>query len=253
MRIPILLLALALPFLLVACGSDDALGGSQVTVAFGVGAPTADVASTIGPSAVSVLPGVVRIEGSNGVLDLSTVAFVVEEVEFDCDDDRAGPCADFETDPVFIDLPLGSGTVEATSARIRPGTYDELEFEIDDLDDVSPSVRSALLAEIRSRFPAFPSDASMIVAGTFTPIGGTARAFEVFVDADVEVELDLRPPLVVDADGVADRTIVVDVRPDRWFVRADGSVRDLSAFDGDLIELEVEVDDGFVDVDFDVD
>lgn len=112
-------------------------------------------------------------------------------------------------------------------------------------------MRTALLAEIRSRFPAFPSDASMVVEGTFTPVGEGARAFLVFFDADIEVELDLGPPLVVDADAVADRTIVVDVQPARWFLRGDGSVCDLSAFDGDLIELDVEIDDGFVDVDFD--
>lgn len=252
MRTASILTALAFSILLAACGGTAGLGdGTRVAVAFGVGAPAVGAASSVGASAVTVQGDTLRIEGSNGVLELTTVAFIVEEIELDCDDDRVGPCADFETDPVFIDLPLGSGTVEATSSRIRPGTYDELEFEIDDLDDVSRSVRTALLAEIRSRFPAFPSDASMVVEGTFTPIGDGARAFLVFFDADIEVELDLRPPLVVDADGVANRTIVVDVQPARWFLRGDGRVRDLSAFDGDLVELDVEIEDGFVDVDFD--
>jgi len=252
MRTAPILAVLALSAFLAACGGVAGLGdGARVAVAFGVAAPAVDAASSVGAAALTVQGDTLRIDGSNGVLELRTIAFIVAEIELDCDDDRVGPCADFETDPVFIDLPLGSGTVEATSSRIRPGTYDELEFEIDDLDDVSRSVRTALLAEIRSRFPAFPSDASMVVEGTFTPNDGATRAFQVFFDADVEVELDLRPPLVVDADGVADRTIVVDVQPARWFLRGDGRVRDLSAFDGDLIDLDVEIEDGFVDVDFD--
>ena len=189
MRTASILTALALSILLAACGGTAGLGdGTRVAVAFGVAAPAVGAASSVGTSAVTVQGDTLRIEGSNGVLDLTTVAFIVTEIELDCDDDRVGPCADFETDPVFIDLPLGSGTVEATSSRIRPGTYDELGFEIDDLDDVSRSVRTALLAEIRSRFPAFPSDASMVVEGTFTPIGDASRAFQVFFDADVDFD-----------------------------------------------------------------
>ena len=252
-RIAPILAALALPFVLAACGGlagspDD---GARVTVAFAASAPAALSGSASSAVVDAFQAEGLRIEGSNGVLDLSTVAFVVEEIEFDCDDDRVGPCADFETEPAFLDLPLGSGTVAATTRSIPAGTYDELEFEIEDLDDDDGVDRSALLAEIRARFPAFPRDASMVVEGAFTPTGGAPITFQVFFEAEVEVELDLTPPLVVDADGVADRTLVVDVQPGIWFLRSDGTVRDLSALDGTLVEFEVEIEDGFAEVEFD--
>lgn len=247
-----ILTALALPLVLAACGTTAGLGDrGQVAVAFGTSAPAVATASMPVAAVHPAQADTMRIEGANGVLELTTVAFIVEELELDCDDDRTGPCADFETEPAFVDLPLGSGVVEVTNGRIPAGTYDELEFEIEDLDDDDGRDRSALLDEIRERFPAFPRDASMVVEGTFTPTGGEAQPFRVFFEAEVEVELDLHPPLVVDADGVADRTLVVDVQPGRWFLRGDGSVRDLSAADGALIELEVEIEDGFVEVEFD--
>jgi hypothetical protein len=250
---PTLTALLALPFVLAACGglAGGPADGAQVTVAFAASGPGASSAIAAAATVDRAQAETLRLEGSNGVLELATVAFVVEEIELDCDDDRVGPCADFETEPAFVELPLGSATVAVTDRRIPAGTYDELEFEIEDLDDDDGRDRSALWAEIRARFPDFPREASMVVEGTFTPTGGAPSAFEVFFDAEVEVELDLRPPLVVDADGLADRTLVVDVQPGRWFLRGDGSVRDLSALDGSLVELEVEIEDGFVEVEFD--
>lgn len=247
-----LLLALAFPLLLAACGGAGAPGTAQVTVAFGVGA-----ASASAPLATAQAGDTLVLTGSNGVLELTTVAFIVSELELDCDDDRSGPCADFEAPPAFVVLPLGSGTVDVTSRAIPAGTYDELEFEVEDLeidDDDGPAKRAqieALFAEIRATYPDFPSDASMVVEGSFTPTAGEARPFRVYFEAEVEVEMDLVPPLVVDADGTGDRSLVVDVQPGRWFVRSNGTVRDLSQFDGDVIELEVEIEDGFVDVEFD--
>ena len=259
MKTTTVLAALALPFVLAACGAGDAPGlagpgaGERVTVAFAVGSSaTAGVAVASAPSSDALV-----LSGPNGTLELTTIAFIVAELELDCDDDRSGPCADFEAPPAFVDLPLGSGSVDVTSRAIPAGSYDELEFEIEELDvddDDSASERAhaeALLAEIRQRFPGFPEDASMVVEGVFTPSGDAPRPFLVYVEAEVEVELDLVPPLTIAADGSGSRSLVVDVQPALWFVRADGTVRDLSRFDGNLVELEVEIEDGFVDVEFD--
>jgi len=253
MRPQPLLLALVLPFLLAACGFDDDWGGSRVTVAFAV-----DSASAAGSLAAAQAGDTLVLSGSNGVLELTTIAFIVSELELDCDDDgRSGPCADFEAPPAFVVLPLGSGTVDVTSRAIPAGIYDELEFEVEDLDvddDDGPAKRAqieALLAEIRDAYPGFPAEASMVVEGAFTPTGGDVRPFRVFFDAEVEVEMDLEPHLIVDADGTGSRSLVVDVQPARWFERANGTVRDLSQFEGELIEFEVEIEDGFVDVEFD--
>lgn len=253
-----LLAALALPCFLVACGVGSSPyltspgAGERVTVAFAVAAPAVAGASVAAAPASEALV----LDGPNGTLELTSIAFIVAELELDCDDDRSGPCVDFEAPPAFVDLPLGSGSVDVTSRTIPAGTYDELEFEVEDLDldDGSPAERAhaaALLAEIRQAFPAFPDDASMVVEGVFTPSDAAPRPFLVYFDAEVEVELDLVPPLSIDADGSGDRSLVVDVHPALWFVRGDGSVRDLSRYDGRLVEFEVEIDDGFVEVEFD--
>jgi hypothetical protein len=254
-----LIVTLALPFLLAACSVggvsplDDAAATERVSIGFG----TASSAS-LARASIAVDGGdTLVLSGTNGTLELTTVAFIVDELELDCDDDSDRACAEFEEGPFFVDLPLGAGRVDVTSRAIPAGSYDELEFEIEDLDlddDDSDSERAraeALLEDIRVVYPDFPADASMVVEGLFTPLDGDARPFVVFIEADVEVELDLEPPLVVGADGSADRELLVDVRPDMWFVRADGSVRDLSVYVGSLLELDVEIEDGFVDVDFD--
>ena len=61
------------------------------------------------------------------------------------------------------------------------------------------------------------------------------------------MEFDLDPPL--DITDTAGGSVVVEVSPDRWFIQADGSVLDLSAFDftttGQIVEFELEIEDGF--------
>lgn len=263
MKTTALLATLALPFVLAACGGGTADlhgpdAGQQVTVAFAVGS-AANAGSTASTASAAEASDTLVLIGPNGTLELTTVAFIVAELELDCDDDGSMPCAAFEAPPAFVDLPLGSGSVDVTSRVIPAGRYDELEFEVEalDVDDDDgddgweQTHAAALLAEIRQTFPAFPEDASMVVEGVFTPSGGEPRPFLVYVDAEVEVELDLDPPLTIEADGSGSRTLVVDVHPALWFVRGDGVVRDLSVYDGGMLELEVEIEDGFVEVEFD--
>ncbi len=89
----------------------------------------------------------------------------------------------------------------------------------------------------------------MLVVGSYTPApgGGTATSFSTYFEAEIEVEFDLDPPLVITDN--AGGSVVVDVSPDRWFIQADGSVLDLSAFDftttGQIVEFELEIEDGF--------
>lgn len=257
----------ALPLLLGAC--SDAAGpdtSTRVAVRFGQSSSsgvTASVAqlSTMGTSAGTTTPLVVT--GSNGTLTITNVSFIVAEVELECQgDDDSGPgCADFKAPPAFVRLPLGSGLVDAATAGVAAGSYTELEFEIEDLEDDlddSPSERAqyaALRSVIRAAYPDFPDKASLVVEGTFTPIGSTqAVAFRSYFDAEIEIEMGLRPPLVV-TDGVASRSLAVDVQPALWFKRADGSVLDLSRFDyartRSVAEFEVEVKQGFRSVKYD--
>jgi hypothetical protein len=78
--------------------------------------------------------------------------------------------------------------------------------------------------------------------------GGEARSFRTFFDAEIKVEVDLDPPLVVSDDG-ASRLITIEFRPDLWFRRIDGSVVDLSGFDfartGRVVRIDLSIENAF--------
>ena len=259
--------ACALPLLLAGC--SDAAGpdsSSRVAVRFGQSAssgvtPSIASLSAMGSSAGSNTPLVVS--GSNGTLTITNVSFIVAEVELECqgDDDLRPACADFKAPPAFVRLPLGAGVVDVASAGVPSGSYTELEFEIEDLeDDLDDSATeraqyAALRSVIRAAYPDFPDKASMLVEGTFTPSGSTQSvAFRTYFDAEIEIEMGLTPPLVV-SDAVASRALSVDVQPGMWFRRVDGTVVDLSRLDygrtRSVVGLEVEVKQGFRAVKFD--
>lgn len=220
-----------------------------------------------GRSAAASAPGAgvapasaVAFEGSNGTLEIDQILLIVSEFELEGDDDLCeddSDCNEFESLPFLVDLPLDGGDVTVATDEVPAGSYDELEFEVEDVDldddgdEDDPAKRAALeqiLVEVRSLFPLFPEDASMVARGTFTPTDGAPRDFTVYFEAEIEIEMDLSPPIQI--PGVGSVTVVVD--PARWF-ETGGTVLDLSAFDGQLLEFEVEIENGFTEIEFDDD
>lgn len=248
----------------VLAGCEDTTGpeagGSEVDVAFVV-APTATAAFS---GTGSARQGLV-VSGSNGTLEIEDLRLIVSEFELegedddDCDDDgnvNDDDCEDFELPPFLVDVPLTGGIVEVASADVQPGVYKELEFEtrgLDDDDDDDSRDRARILelvTELRQTYPSFPQRASMVASGTFTPTDGEPRPFVVYFDAEVEIELELEPPMVLPGEGQTQ--LVVDLRPDLWF-RNGAQVRDLSQFDNRFVEFEFEMERGFdsVEIEFD--
>ena len=276
--------ALLVGVALTAC--DDALGvngGGVVALNFRVATTpsspqlTAVSGADDGPAAVAGPP--MLIAGTNGTLTISEIRLIVAEVELEgedddfCDDDGSGgedssgsggsfdddDCADFEAPPRFLDLPLDGQPIEAFVGLIPPGVYDELEFEIEDLEDDDEDTEfaaeiAALRARILDEFPDWPRKATALVVGTFESEADGIIDFRVYVEAEIEVERDLVPPLVV-GDGDVAAELTVDIRPDIWFKRSDGSVLPLHLYDSDttgsLLELEVELEDGFTEIEID--
>ncbi len=252
--------------LLAGCGgvTDVDPGGPQtVTVGF---------RAVAAPSAAGQTGAPVQFAGTNGTLTITRVLMIVSEMELEhedgCDDDAgiAGQlfedCEDFEADPTLIDLPLDGTPITVATALIAPGVYDELEFEVEDidLDDLGDDegrrvVLEALRDEVRGLVPDWPEKATLLITGTFQAPGEAPVAFRTFVEAEIEVEMDLLPNLVIGSDGSANRSIIVDLRPDLWFRDSQGAVRDLTQWDFDstglLLELEVEIENGFWSVEFD--
>ena len=246
---PLFLAALALS----ACGdSPSGPGGGEGRVALGFGVSGGAVASLspAGPAAQTGA-GTLTVAGANGTLSITDIRLVVAEFEVDGDDDvnRCGTtgggddCEDFEAGPLFVDLPLDGDVVAVSTGDIPAGTYREVEFEVEDLEDdeEDPAERAridALLAQIRAQFADWPRDASMLVTGTFTPAGGgAARPFRVFYEAEIEIEIPLVPPLVV-TEGSADRQVEILLDVPSLF-RVGGNVVDLSQVNGRLLELEM--------------
>lgn len=274
-RFLIILIAIfALALGLGACGDSTGPAG-MTTVSFR--AATAGAAASTAPGAVA--PGhtddpdapTVSVDGSNGRLTVSGVHFIVSEFELeraeepaDCDDDGAEEaCEEFEVGLRFFSLPLTGDEAVAVQQAVPVGDYDELEFEIEDLeDDEEAQEVETLLAEIRGQFPDWPREASLRLHGTFTPKDDAgdlepdqARDFTAFFRGEVEIEKEFDPPMEV-TESTGTVTVVVD--PRIWFERGDGTVVDLSRLDfdpeagGPVPELEVEIEhevgDGFTEI-----
>ncbi len=251
-----------------ACSDSTGPAGFQsVTLNFrvdGAAGAAPGPSRVSGPARVAGPPLV--MQGTNGTLTIDEIRVIVAEVELEAEDgacDNSGPssddCPDFEAPPRFLDLPLDGQPIAAMTGLIPEGTYKELEFEIEDLEDdeqdpVLAAQIAALRAQILAEFPDWPRKASALVVGSFTPNGGSAERFRVFLEAEVEIEIDLVPPLVVSAGGPS-RELTVDVAPEIWFMLPDGRVMDLRQFDydrtGQLLEFELEMENGFTEIEFD--
>jgi len=201
------------------------------------------------------------LSGTNGTLKISDIRLIVDKVKLEQNTDSTGAEGDeveiereVEVErPSFVDLPLQEGEVSPIAAGDVPtGTYTELEFEVDDLDDEGAS--QGVLSDIREEFPNWPEDGSMVVAGSFTPSNSTATSFTTYFEAEIEIERGLTPALEVTDEGFS-RGLIVRLDPGQWFKTADGTVQDLSKSDfedtGQVVEFEAEFEDGVSEVEFD--
>lgn len=252
---------------LTACESSTGPNGAaSVSIGFRTASPGSGSASTVSADG-STEPGAspaIEFSGTNGTLSIDSTHLVVTEFEVspadaECDDDGGGECREFETGPKFIGLPLEGGTTVAVSEQVPAGTYEEVEFEVDDLEadddddeDDEEQSQQELLQQIRSQFSDWPEDASVRVTGTFTPAADTveSREFTAYFEAEIEVEKEFASPLTIE-DDADDKSVTVTVDPAAWFELPDGSVVDLSQFDysdtGRVVEIELEMENGFTE------
>lgn len=136
--------------------------------------------------------------------------------------------------------------------EIPQGTFNAVEFEVEDFetdddDDRAERQRaSELFARLQALYPNVPMKANMVARGVFTPANGAARPFIVYFDADVEIKIRFEQPLRVDQGS----GITVRIDPSKWFTIGN-QVRDLSAENGQLVEFEIEMKNGFVKIEHD--
>lgn len=239
-----------------ACDSTGVSGeGGNVQVGF------ATSYSTSSPSGYSAAAksshDSLEIAGSNGTLEVTDIRLIVSEIELEGEADSA----EFEAGPTFLDLPLDTTDVTPVGAsEVPPGTYNEFEFEVEDVDIEENEDDEEALQNLRDQvtdaFPNWPEGASMVAVGTFTPDGGTPQDFTTYFEAEIEVEREMEPGFEVTSDGVP-RQLTVKLDPTRWFTNNDGTARDLSQFDyastDELVEFEAEFEDGVTEIEVDDD
>lgn len=252
----VLLAALSLVAGMTACG--DVLEPAEQGTALVFQSP-GGVSASVADAAVRAAR---TVEGTNGALQLEAMHAVMGEFELereesgDCDDDAA-ECEDFEAGPLLLEIPMEEGAaVTAFRSEVPAGNYEELEFEVEAPNEDDGA---GLLGEIREDFPHWPEDASVRITGTFTTEDGEESEFLVFLDAEVEIELEFEPFLTITEDGGESVTVTVD--PSLWFRHADGSVTDLTAYHCDpptvcpIPELEVEFEreggEAFTEIEWD--
>ncbi|HEX7089099.1 MAG TPA: hypothetical protein VF192_03130 [Longimicrobiales bacterium] len=189
-------------------------------------------------------------------LDIQQVQLVFEEIELESvrenggdslswcwgDDDEDDDCSrhregrrhrhghEFEAGPILVDLPLDGGVISLLEGEVPPGSYRELELEIDRPNDRKPSHQA-----FRDEHPDWPRNASIRARGTFDP-GTGAQAFDVFLNVELDLELEFDEPIVLEADsagatGPVEVTLSIDVN--RWFVGRDGLFFDPRALSAD--------------------
>jgi hypothetical protein len=260
-RLAPLILAAIVAVAIVGCDSTGpSTSGGELKVSF----TTASSSTQSTPSLTKIASDSLVLSGSNGTLQITDIRLIVDKVKLEQDTDGTnedGTEIEIEREveverPRFLDLPLQESEVSPVAAGDVPnGTYNELEFEVDDLDDDEGNAQE-LLSDLRNEegFPNWPEDASMIVVGTFASSGGTSTSFSTYFEAEIEVEQLLNPPIEVNSEGFS-RELIVRLDPARWFERGDGTIEDLSQFDfeetGTVKELEAEFEDGVAEIEYD--
>lgn len=238
--------------------SDDGTQGKkELTLQFKTKADS-PVTSKLSANQIQEADSSLVIEGSNGTLIINDLRFVVEEIELERAD---GDFEDFEAGPFFVNLPLNGDAFSLDKVEIETGLYKELEFEIDDFDfdeeeSDDNSYKQQVLTHIRTEFPDWPKDASMVISGKFVTADGIETNFKTYAEAEVEIELEFKPPFELTAESAND-LISVNINPALWFLRANGTVVNLSEYDFEttskLFEFEIEIENGFMSIDIDED
>jgi hypothetical protein len=202
------------------------------------------------------------IRGNNGTLRIDDIRFIVNKFKLepsDVDeeaDSLDSEAEDFEVGPFWVDLPLNADSLTLGDSPITAGVYKKLEFKVEDLDlddedDADPELQS-LADSIRSVFPEWPDDASLLVIGTYTPSDGSAESFKVYADAEIEIEREFETPLEVMEGSNIQGVLSINFNPAQWFEKSDGSVFELSNYDWDqtqeVIEFEAEFENGVQEI-----
>lgn len=195
--IPLLLTAFVA---FVACESDDSIDSNNN---YGNATPVSVSFTT--------RSGAQRPAGNDLLLLEAKVLVSQMEFENDMEDDGfAEDSLEFETDPFVVELSTTGNTTVQSTLPIG-GVYDEIEVDIEALDEDDPVV-DPVFVDGNDRY-------SIVATGEYNGVVFTFRS-----DIEIELEMELDPPLTVETNNATNIEIVVDVS--QWFVDANGNPLD---------------------------
>lgn len=189
---------------LISAACTDSVGADRKLVSLSFSTRSSAVTPAIGVASRSDI----TVGGGGNTLIITRAQLVLHEVELKlstvatCSSTSDDDCEQVELGPMLVNLPLDNGITTPITVALPTGTYREIEFDIRGPGDDSRD-RAFVAAN-----PTF-ADASVRVEGTFN-----GAAFVYASRVDQEIELELNPPLVVDAAG-GNATIQVDISS--WF------------------------------------
>ena len=202
-----------LPAALVAClACSDASGLDSGDFTMSFSANESASAQTSTSASATSLSDITLTEGAN-TLVITRARIVLDEIELeefsgrDCDNSGSGRdpnCPEIEIGPFLVDLPLTGGVRSAISAQIPAGSYHEIEFDIEPVDDSNAGARAFFAAN-----PDIPRNRSIVIQGTFN-----GQPFTFMSASRFELELEFQPNLVVGAGGT---NVTIDVDVSSWF------------------------------------
>jgi hypothetical protein len=158
--------------------------------------------------------------GSNSLV-INKAQLVLAEIELepaaaaDCSTTADDECPDVELGPVLIDLPLDAAVPTDLHTLVPAGSYSELEFKVDAVEDGEHDAAAFLAAH-----PEFRA-VSLRVEGTYN-----GQPFVYTSNVEGEIKLQFASPLVVGNGGASNVTLAVDVAT--WFKDASGNLLDPS-------------------------
>jgi len=190
----LLLLAIGI----AGCGDDNGTGPTDTV-------PAENVSFSIGvPS--STLSKLGKQQSFSAGITLTRVRLLLEEIELES---VLEDSVDFEIGPLVIDLNLTGGLTNIGVGSIPIGTYDELEFEVDKLDDDEDDPNDPQFADFRG------TDISIIIEGIFN-----AENFTLSIEKDFEQEIELFPNIVI-ASETSSTNLSLLVNVNSWFIGSD--------------------------------
>ncbi|HET7585360.1 MAG TPA: hypothetical protein VFK13_10650 [Gemmatimonadaceae bacterium] len=153
---------------------------------------------------------------------INRVQLVLNKVELksdataSCPDDGGnrgpGNCAEVETGPRLVELPVNPGVAGTINVSVPQGTFTKTELKVGPAIEGHHGGTAFLQAN-----PGF-AGISVRVEGTFN---GTPFVYTSPLEA--EIELEFNTPVTVDANGLS---VTIDVDVLRWFTTAGGAVID---------------------------